>query len=388
MAVELDPKREPLSREYSPIVEDTGARAHLSILGLADTVSRHPGLVLVLPLLVALLLVLPSFIFGRSYVARSSFMPEVAAGGSQRFAGLAAQLGLSTGALGGNESLESYVDLARSRAILSDVARRQYRLVRGGIGADTVSGTLLDVYRVQAPTPEQRLLIAVERLRANLDVRANAKSGVISIATTAPSRELAEALNRSLLDVLSEFNLRKRQTRASAERAFVSERLRDVQAQMAAAERAVESFLERNRTYQGSPQLTFELNRLQRRLDLVQQVYGNLAQAHEQARIEEVRNTPVITVVDLPEGSSTWAKSRRRQAMLGLLLGLLLALAAAFGLDAVQQAAARDPLQAQALGRRLERLRLRFGRRSRDDPRSPAAGQSPLGRSTAVGDDS
>jgi uncharacterized protein involved in exopolysaccharide biosynthesis len=90
---------------------------------------------------------------------------------------------------------------------------------------------------------------------------------------------------------------------------FTQERLAAAHAELQQAERAVEEFLERNRSYERSPALQFEYSRLQRRLDLRQSVYVALAQAHEQASIEAVRNTPVITVLDHPAGSAEKAKS-------------------------------------------------------------------------------
>ena len=91
------------------------------------------------------------------------------------------------------------------------------------------------------------------------------------------------------------------------------------------AENGLEVFLAQNRTYQTSPKLTIEAGRLQRRIDLRQQIYTTLVGEYEEARIREIRNTPVITVVDPPEGSA-----RVRFKVLALVL-VGLALGAAFG---------------------------------------------------------
>jgi uncharacterized protein involved in exopolysaccharide biosynthesis len=102
---------------------------------------------------------------------------------------------------------------------------------------------------------------------------------------------------------------------------FTEERLAAAQAALQEAERDLEQFLERNRSYEQSPALRFEYSRLQRRLDLRQSVYVALAQAHEQASIEAVRNTPVITVLDHPVGSAEKAKSLFGMLFLGGALG-------------------------------------------------------------------
>jgi hypothetical protein len=56
-----------------------------------------------------------------------------------------------------------------------------------------------------------------------------------------------------------------------------------------------------------------------------------LAQAYEQARIEEVRNTPVITVVESPELPAIHdPRGRALMGLLGIFLGGVLGLLGAF----------------------------------------------------------
>ena len=65
---------------------------------------------------------------------------------------------------------------------------------------------------------------------------------------------------------------------------------------------------------------------MQRDIEVRLGVYTSLAQAFEAARIDEVRNIPVITIIDSPDGS---AESNRRLATrtaLALFLGPLVAL--------------------------------------------------------------
>ena len=87
----------------------------------------------------------------------------------------------------------------------------------------------------------------------------------------------------------------------------------------------MERFLRDNRTFASSPQLMFENDRLQRDVAMRQQIMAGLTQAYEQARIDEVRNTPVITVVQRPEAPAL--PDRRRLVLKGLaaiVIGLML----------------------------------------------------------------
>jgi len=77
-----------------------------------------------------------------------------------------------------------------------------------------------------------------------------------------------------------------------------------------------------NRQFGGSPQLTFDRERIQRVVTTRQQVYASLSQAYEDARIREVRDTPVITMVEPPSVPSLpEPRGRVKRVFLGLLIG-------------------------------------------------------------------
>ena len=152
---------------------------------------------------------------------------------------------------------------------------------------------------------------------------------MVILVTDTPWPEFSEQLNRTLLELTNTFNLERRQSQAAAERLFVEGRLHERQVELKAAEDELEQFLDRNRSIEASPQLQFQRARIQRRVTLADQVFTTLSQAYEQARIDEVRNTPVVTIVDPPEGSvaqDAFSSLARIGFVLGLLAGIVLAL--------------------------------------------------------------
>ncbi|HEX5830509.1 MAG TPA: hypothetical protein VFY16_05970, partial [Gemmatimonadaceae bacterium] len=96
-------------------------------------------------------------------------------------------------------------------------------------------------------------------------------------------------------------------------------------AELRAAEDRLQAFLQRNRVYRSSPELVFEFERLDREASVRQQLVASLTQAYEQAKIDEVRDTPVITMVERPEIP---VRADRRlllqKALLGLAVGVVL----------------------------------------------------------------
>ena len=99
---------------------------------------------------------------------------------------------------------------------------------------------------------------------------------------------------------VNQFNLETRKSQATAERQFVEVQAAAAEQDLRATEDRLQSFLQRNRDISGSPELAFERDRLQRDVGLRQQVYTSLVQSREEAKIREVRDLPVITVIENP----------------------------------------------------------------------------------------
>ena len=314
--------------DYTPHAVAAPASSQATLLTLVNAVLRRARVILAVALALGLLAAGISY-WRKEYVATSVLAPQASQRMPSQFAGLAAQFGLSVGATSGEESPEFYAEVLKSRELLRQVASTRYRFAAKVGSRDTIEGNLLSLYGVSGRTPEERLALAAKILDKKVQVRANAKVGVVTLATQAKWPELAVKLNRRLLDALNEFNLQTRQSHANAERRFVEERMRLAQDALREAEAAVTRFNEANRRYQESPALAAEMARLQRHEQLQQEVYSTLAKAYEQARIDEVRNTPVVTIVDPPEG--TVERSGRGAVVTGVLgFGVGLALGIAF----------------------------------------------------------
>src|SRR5262249_12779384 len=136
---------------------------------------------------------------------------------------------------------------------------------------------------------------------------------------------------QQLLAEMNTFNMESRQSQAGAERRFVEQRLNELKDSLRAAEDRLQAFLQRNRDYENSPQLSFQQQRLAREVSMQQDMVTGLAQSFEQARIEEVRDTPVITVIDKPE--IPVERDRRgliKKGLLAIVLGGVLGLGVAF----------------------------------------------------------
>lgn len=336
-------------------------RSPLDLLTLL--VSRR-RLLVGLPLLVAVSAVAFSLLLSKRYTVESRFIPESNAPNLARMAGLAAQFGVNLGGGETTESIDFYAELLESQDLLRSVVLTEFAFPVEQ-GADTMRGNLVELLEAKGDTEAEKEKAAVEDLAELVVARPDPSANMVTLRTSAPWPALSVQINARLLELLSEFNVERRQSRAAAERAFLESRVQEAQRDLREAETALERFLSENRRYRESPQLSFEHGRLQRVVDLRQEIHTSLAQGYEQARVDEVRNTPVITVIDHPRGpAKKTAPNLLVNAVLGLILGGLIALAIIIGGELMESARRRDP---EAYGRLRQSIRVP-GRR----PRTPS----------------
>lgn len=322
-----------------------------SLTAVAVMLLRHIRLIVGIPTVLVLLAITAGVASPPSYVASSTFLPHGTKASGSDLESLASQFGVAIGE-SGSESLDFYVLLTKSRNILRDAVVAKYRTSDG-------EKTLLELYAGDESSVSA-LQPAMERLRREITVTPNLRAGVIALRTTASTPALAEQINRKILDLLGQFNLATRQSQAAAERKFVESRLRAAESDLMAAEADLQRFLVRNRQYANAPQLSLELDRHQQRVRLRQQLHSSLSQAYEQARIAEVRNTPVITIVEVPEGSAEGARRQlRRNVATAFLVGTFAALMIALALEYLSRERQTRPGDFEEL-RRLRSLVFRI----------------------------
>lgn len=303
----------------------------ISLLDVASFVLRRRRVVLVSTFVGALLALVVALMSPLEYTATASFLPHGGEqGGFSGVAGLAQQFGFSIPRSGGAErSPEFYRDLLQSREILDGV-------VRSGVEVATAAGvTNVDLaghFEIEGETPEEQNARTRRYLAEDvISVSVGRETGVVTVSVRTDEPGLSAAIGRRLLGLISGFDLETRQSQASAERGFAEERLGQLRVELSTAEDSLKAFLVENRQFANSPQLTFEHDRLQRQVVMRQELVTAMAEAYEQARIDEVRNTPVITVIDQPDPPALPdSRGRLLKLLLGLILGLMVGFSLAF----------------------------------------------------------
>lgn len=298
----------------------------ITVVSLLSVLLRYRALIIVLALLGGFYAGYESFTSPRYYTTSATFMAQGARGQSQ-LSEIAQQLGIGGGG-GDGQASAFYMDLLESRSLLAAVGNRDYRLwTPSGVR----TGNIIKVYGIRSKNPEIQKVRMVDALKGQVEETSNPRTGIITVNVHAQTADMAVQIARNLLDEVNRFNLNRRQAQAGAERTFVEKRLGEAQMELRQAEENLQSFLTENREFRSSPSLALEFDRLNRTVTMRQGLYNGLAQAYETAKIEEVRDLPVITVIEPPEAPIAPDKhGGLRRTLIGILVGMAIGIFLAF----------------------------------------------------------
>lgn len=190
--------------------------------------------------------------------------------------------------------------------------------------ADGDSRTLLELLspNKDGTDPEKRLASAVRKLTgAVLGHQFDARTGVSRVSVVMEDPELAVAIARDVIAEIDAFIRQLYQRHALDRVRFIQSRMQDAESRLSDAEERLRVFLDRNRVSLDSPQLIIQQGRLEREVEVQQQIYLTLKTQFELAQIEAERSVPNIGVIEAP--AKPTEKHSPRRAMLVIGLGVL-----------------------------------------------------------------
>lgn len=298
---------------------DAPRGGEVGLVAILNAVLQRRILVATIAVSVALLTGAFALFRSRTYTAEASLAVELQS--TPSFAGLAAQYGIRVPDARSGPSAEFFAYLVRSRTLLTPVLRAQYSFIKGekAVRTDLVN-ELTD-----ANTPASRRLDqAISALRESLSTSIDKETRIITVGVTMGSADLAEQVLANLLLELDRFNSERHKSQAEVVRRFTESQMESAHAGLTIAEDALQQFREQNRITSGSPELAFRQDRLTREIARRQQLYTALSQAFDEARIDEVRSVPAVTIVEAPMVPS--APNRRgalKRTLIALILGAM-----------------------------------------------------------------
>ena len=151
----------------------------------------------------------------------------------------------------------------------------------------------------------------------------------LSVSTFEP--QFAADLCAALIEELDKHQRTYKTAKVKETRQFIEGRIVEVQKELEGAEEDLKVFRDRNRQIGQSPALLLEQQRLTRETSVLTGVFTTLKQQLEMTKIEEVKESTLIQVLDPPIAPfHRDSPNRRLSVLLSLILGFGFAVVVAF----------------------------------------------------------
>ena len=147
---------------------------------------------------------------------------------------------------------------------------------------------------------EKRKSIGAKRLLNMVDISEDMKTSIITLSVSAFEPKFSKDINNAIINELDLHQRSYNKTRTSEARFFIEERIISVEKELVLAEESLKNFRDRNRRIQNSPALQLEQQRLLREVTVLQEVFTTLKQQLEMTKIEEVKDSDYVIIIDPP----------------------------------------------------------------------------------------
>ena len=292
--------------------------------------------------LIATLVVPAVYRSNASFVANSFGQSKVSsAAASSPISGLLSQFG---GSLGGDpsESPNFYLELMYSRELLTRLLDSKFPDPRTSNVRD--SARLIDILRLRSKDPARRMELGVKEMTKAIKGGLDPKTNLVWFSTDAEYPELSSQISNRMIALVSSFNRETRVSRAKSKREFLERRLDSAKTELRQSEENLRLFYEQNRGILMAPGLKAEEARLKRAVDVQSDLFLSLQGQLEVARIDEINDAALITVIDtaVVPRKAQWPRYGVA-SITGLSLGLLVGLLAAGCATVLQDWRMRNP---------------------------------------------
>jgi uncharacterized protein involved in exopolysaccharide biosynthesis len=171
---------------------------------------------------------------------------------------------------------------------------------------------------------------AVDSFLGIIDISENLKTSILTLSINASEPNLAAKINQALIEELDAHQRKYNKTKTSDTKQFIEELIIDTEKELMAAEENLKVFMDRNRRIENSPALQLEQQRYGREVAVLTGVFTTLKQQLETTKIEEVKESDYVVVLDPPEVPLVRSKPNKKSmvlmaGILGIGLGIVLA---------------------------------------------------------------
>lgn len=272
---------------------------------------------LIFNITILILSLLYLFIFKKSYYTSSvSILPEYGnkSGLINQLSGLAAIAGINVGEA---SPTEIYQNLISSEKVISNVVYSKYKTSEF---QDSVN--LIQYFNIQSDESNPALKMrkeffeAYKTLSRKIATDIDRSTKILTVKVEMPEPQLSADVANKIVESLDLYIRTQRKSFATEQIYYLEKRIKEVNDSLNAAEESLKRFREQNRIVNQSPALLLEQGRLMRSVEIFQTVFIELNKQIELARVEQIRDAPVLNIKEYAKRPVEKAGPRRLSSII------------------------------------------------------------------------
>lgn len=291
---------------------------NFSITDIFLVIASHLKIIILTPFIFFIITYINiKFFTDAVYISSAKIMSSSSSNTSQ-FNGLATAFGITTPS--NTDGQWVYPEIIKSRTIARAMLNRKFDTIKYG-----PQKSLLQILTYGKGKPsnniENEIKSGVDEVIGMIDVYMEGSFYNLNITAPEPNfaRDFALALLEELDSHQREYNLSK----TGETRGFIEERIKETEKELNSAEEALKNFRASNRRIENSPGLLLEQERLSREVAVLIGVFTTLKQQLETAKIDIVKDSDYVVVLDPPEAPiSPAGPGKRGKLIIASILGI------------------------------------------------------------------
>ena len=292
----------------------------ISLTDIMLILARQLKVIIIVPTILCTLMIINVLFYVKPvYTSTSKIMSSSSSGSTSQAAGLAAQFGIAL-PTAQSEPKWVYPEIVNSRTMARILLKRKFDTNEFG-----PQKSLLQILTYGNDNPQVGLdtleIMAVDNFLAMIKISEDITTSILTLNINASEASLAAEVNQALIEELDTHQRKYNKAKTSDTKKFIEERIIDTEKELMAAEEDLKVFMGRNRRIENSPALQLEQQRLSREVTVLTGVFTTLKQQLETTKIEEVKESDYVIILDAPEIPLQRSKPNKR--MMVILTGLI-----------------------------------------------------------------
>ena len=272
----------------------------ISLMDIMLILARQLKVIIITPGILCTLTIIYVLYFTQPvYTSTSKIMSSSSGGGMSQAVGLAAQFGIAM-PTDQSEPKWVYPEIIKSRTLARSMVKRKFDTSEFG-----PQKSLLQILTYGNGDPQVGLdtleIMAVNNFLSMINISEDLTTAILTVSINASEPIFAAEVNQALIEELDTHQRKYNKAKTSDTKQFIEERIIDTEKELIASEEDLKVFMDRNRRIENSPALQLEQQRLSREVAVLTGVFTTLKQQLETTKIEEVKESDYVVILDSPE---------------------------------------------------------------------------------------